>query len=82
MTAAPASTFRKNAAIWLLAVLGLLTLIGANSHLVYVALSSQPDCVAHLREAGDATGQFRAAKSSCAPASHISGEAAIEAARR
>ncbi|MBX9847524.1 MAG: hypothetical protein K2Z80_37685 [Xanthobacteraceae bacterium] len=68
MTAAPASRIRSKLAIWLLAGVGALMLVGANSHLVYVALLSQPDCVEHRREAGAASGQFRAAKSSCAPA--------------
>lgn len=36
----------------------------ANAHLVYVAFSSQPDCVSHLKAAG-AAGAYRAAKSSC-----------------
>jgi len=39
----------------------------ANAHFVYVAVDSQPDCVAHLK-AGDAatgSGLFSAAKPSC-----------------
>jgi len=38
-------------------------LVGANAHLVYVAVTSQPDCVAHARQ-GDtgANGSFRAGK--------------------
>ncbi len=41
----------------------------ANAHLIYVAATSQPACVAHLKHGqGDATrGQFSAAVSSCAP---------------
>jgi len=37
----------------------LLLLVGANAHLVYVAVTSQPDCVAHARQ-GDtgANGSF------------------------
>lgn len=45
----------------------LLLLLGANAHMLYVALTSQPTCVAHAR-AGDGTakpGQFSAAKSAC-----------------
>jgi len=68
MTAAPAPRIRTRLAIWLIAGIGVLTLVGANSHLVYVAFISQPDCVEHLREAGGASSQFRAAKSSCTPA--------------
>ncbi|CAN7408661.1 hypothetical protein [Rhizobium sp. LjRoot254] len=50
--------------LWLLATAVLLVL-AANAHLVYVAVSSQPDCVAHLKDRGDAPGQYRAAKSAC-----------------
>jgi len=48
---------------------GLLLLIGANAHLVYVAATSQPDCVAHVRQGEGARGavQFSAAKSACSP---------------
>lgn len=55
--------------IWLLVGAGLLLLAGANAHLVYVSVNSQPDCVTHLRQgegAGD-RGLFSAAKSSCSP---------------
>lgn len=45
---------------------GLLLVAGANAHLVYVAMTSQPDCVPHLRHGGDARpGQFSVAKSAC-----------------
>ncbi len=51
-----------------LAVLaGLVLIAGANAHLLYVALTSQPDCVAHIRQ-GDAharPGQFAVANSAC-----------------
>ena len=58
----------RRAAIGLV-VAGLVVLVlAANAHLVYVAVTSQPDCVAHLKQA-DATqsGSFRAAKSACSP---------------
>ena len=55
--------------IWLLVALGVAGLLAANLHLLYVASSSQPACVDHLRDTGDTPGQFRAAKSSCSPAS-------------
>lgn len=45
-------------------VVGGLTFIGANAHLVYVALTSQPDCVPHAKSPGG-DGVFRAAKSAC-----------------
>jgi hypothetical protein len=49
---------------WLigLAVVGGLGL--ANGHLVYSAVTSQPDCVAHLK-LPDGSDRFRAARSSC-----------------
>ena len=39
-------------------------LLAANAHLVYVAFSSQPDCVPHPKGEGE-HGPFRAAKSAC-----------------
>lgn len=54
--------------IWLLVGAGLALVIGANWHLVYVAVTSQPDCVAHVRGgANGPAGSFSAAKSSCTP---------------
>lgn len=56
-------------ALWLAVCAGLLLVIGANAHLVYMAVMSQPDCVAHAR-AGEATpdgARFGAARSSCNP---------------
>jgi hypothetical protein len=46
---------------------GLAVLVAANAHLVYVSVTSQPDCVAHAKQPGsDATGTvYRAARSSC-----------------
>lgn len=38
--------------------------VAANAHLVYVAIASQPECVAHSKTAGEA-GSFRAARSAC-----------------
>jgi hypothetical protein len=55
--------------IWLLIVAGLVAIGMANWHLVYVAITSQPDCVAHAR-LGDGHkehGSFSAAQSSCSP---------------
>jgi len=45
---------------------GLLLFLGANAHLLYVALASRSECVDHLKLPGDARqGQYRAAKSAC-----------------
>jgi len=49
---------------WLLVPAGLLLFAGANAHLVYVAVQSQPDCVAHIKDSGD-SGGYRAAKPAC-----------------
>jgi hypothetical protein len=55
--------------IWALVGAGLLLLVVANSHLVYVATTSQPDCVTHVRRGETAaSGQYSAASSSCSPA--------------
>ncbi len=40
-----------------------LVFVLANAHLVYVATSSQPDCVAHAGDAGE--DGYRAAKPAC-----------------
>ena len=49
---------------WIAVGLGLLVFVAANIHLVYVAVTSQPACVPHLKDAAEGTG-FRAAKSAC-----------------
>jgi hypothetical protein len=55
--------------VWAAVGAGLLLMLIANSHLVYVAMVSQPECVAHVRQGeGDAgQGKFSAARSSCTP---------------
>ncbi len=45
--------------------LGLRLFLGANAHLVYVALTSQPTCVPHAKAPSTEGGMYRAAKSSC-----------------
>jgi len=42
-------------------------ILAANAHLIYVATTSQPACVTHLRpgEGNAARGRFSAAQSSC-----------------
>jgi hypothetical protein len=59
---------RTRAAIGLIGG-GLIILVAAaNAHLVYVSVTSQPDCVAHLKPGDIAqNGSFRAAKSACSP---------------
>ena len=71
MSAAGATTrsTRTRAILWLAIGAGLLLLLTANSQLVYVAITSQPDCVAHVRqgEGSAKDGRFSAARSSCTP---------------
>lgn len=53
---------------WTLGLIGsaiLAVFTVANVHLVYVALSSQPDCVPHLKAPDPGGTSFRAAKSAC-----------------
>jgi hypothetical protein len=56
-------------AVWLLVVAGLIVVGVANWHLVRVAITSAPDCVAHVRAGEGRAGQgsFSAAQSSCSP---------------
>lgn len=66
MTAGPVAKRAKWPLLaWLLVAAVLLVVVGANAHLVYVAVASQPDCVAHLKEAGSQAGEYRAAKPAC-----------------
>jgi hypothetical protein len=66
MTAGSVTTrARWTLVAWLLAAAVLLVVAGANAHLVYVAVESQPECVAHLKKAGSEPGAFRAATSAC-----------------
>ncbi len=55
------STFRL---LIIAAVVIVSVLLVANAHLVYVAFTSQPDCVTHLKGVGT-DGAYRAAKSGC-----------------
>jgi hypothetical protein len=59
---------KTKALVWLTVAFGLALLGIANAHLLYVAVTSQPDCVAHVRpgEAASA-GMLSAARSSCRP---------------
>jgi len=68
-TGATAKQPRTRAILWLAIGAGLLLVLIANSHLVYMAVMSQPDCVAHVRqgEGSAKDGKFSAARSSCTP---------------
>lgn len=65
-TVASHSAWKTRSLVWLSVSLGLIVLVAANAHLVYVAVSTQPDCVAHVRHGqGNGTTSFSAATSSC-----------------
>jgi flagellar basal body-associated protein FliL len=66
--------------IALLIALGVAIFIAANAHLLYVAMTSQPDCVAHVRRGEEAkdNNSFSAAASSCSPKTAKSTPAAAE----
>ncbi|WP_244480804.1 hypothetical protein [Mesorhizobium sp. Root157] len=55
----------RKLALWGLIAAGVLLLVAANVHLVYVAVTSQPDCVPHAREVGVDGAPLRAARSAC-----------------
>lgn len=57
---------RGRLGVGLLVAGGIVLLAAANGHLVYVAVTSQPDCVAHLKPGETApAGSFIAARSAC-----------------
>jgi hypothetical protein len=51
--------------VFALVALGIAVFVGANAHLVYVAFTSQPDCVPHSKEVGVEGAPLRAARSAC-----------------
>jgi hypothetical protein len=65
--------------VWLSVGVGLIVLAAANAHLLYVAVSSQPDCIAHLRHGeGNGTTSFSAATSSCSSETSMTTKALAE----
>lgn len=54
----------KRSLVLLALALGVILFIVANVHLVHVAVTSQPDCVPHLKST-EGDGTFRAARSAC-----------------
>ncbi len=66
--AKPMAARHRKSVLWAVIATGLLLVAAANSHLVYVAVTSQPDCVTHIRlgEAQTDSGSFSAARSACA----------------
>jgi hypothetical protein len=60
---------RRPIRLWLWIAFAVAVVLAANAHLIYVAISSQPACVTHVRQ-GDGSadrGRFSAAESSCSP---------------
>ncbi|WMT76867.1 hypothetical protein [Bradyrhizobium sp. Ash2021] len=65
--------------VWLSVALGLIVLAAANAHLLYVAVSSQPNCVAHRRHGeGNGATSFSAATSSCSSKPSMTTKALLE----
>jgi hypothetical protein len=64
MAVQPRRPWRKRTVLSLVA-LGVAVLLGANAHLVYVAFTSQTDCVPHAKEIGVDGAPLRAARSAC-----------------
>ena len=64
------SAHKKTTSLFVVGALvtgGLLVVLLANAHLVYVSVMSQPECVAHIKasEAPAPKGSFSAAASAC-----------------
>ena len=51
--------------IWLGVGAFVATIFAANAHLAYVAITSAPPCVAHVKVGSSPSASFSAAKSSC-----------------
>lgn len=66
MSAKATGGARRNWKLISLLIVGIsiAVMIGANAHLVYVAVTSQTACVPHAKSAGG-DGAYRAAKSAC-----------------
>src|SRR5262245_14898008 len=56
-------------AIWLAVAGGLAVAVGANAQFLYLAVTTQPECLAHVRpgESNGQPGAFSAAQSACSP---------------
>lgn len=60
------SPWRGRALVIGLVVGSLAVFCAANAHLIYLAFKTQPECVAHIREAGSGPpGAYAPARSSC-----------------
>ncbi|MGY3609233.1 hypothetical protein [Bradyrhizobium sp. Leo121] len=71
--------WKAKSIVWLSIGIGLIVFAAANAHLLYVAVSSQPDCVAHLSHGeGNGTKSFSAATSSCSSKPSMTTKAQVE----
>jgi hypothetical protein len=51
--------------MYLMIATATLVVLGANAHLLFAAVTSQPDCVDHLKVGHGQDGAFGAADSAC-----------------
>ena len=56
---------RIKIAVVIIVSAGIAVFAAANAHLVYVAVTSQPECVPHGKAGAPTGGPLQAAKSSC-----------------
>lgn len=78
-TVASHGGWKTKSIVWLSVGFGLIVLAAANAQLLYVAVSSQPDCVAHLQHGeGDGANSFGAATSSCSSEPSMTTKALVE----
>jgi len=59
------NTWATKPLIYLLIVGAVLLFVAANVYLLFAAINSQPDCVAHVQVGHGQAGAFGAAKSAC-----------------
>ena len=50
---------------WAAVAISCSVFFGANAHFIYLASTTQPECVAHKKTGGNPDKEFAAAKSSC-----------------
>lgn len=67
MSASKSAPSHGSLLLRLLVAVAIGVLVAGNVHLVYVALSTEPPCVPHVRDGDAQPGPLRAARSSCRP---------------
>lgn len=58
-------TWFNRTLMYLMIATATLVVLGANAHLLFAAVTSQPDCVDHLKVGHGQDGAFGAADSAC-----------------